>query len=657
MKTMIREMLAKVDSLQSVPPYFLSTLTTEVQVTIPPLSSSSRLWSSPHLLLQTELYFPSEVIVAAGAPATGLYIVSRGIVVKMSPDIAVEKKKILNSSKFKLLQSLTEGDWFGERSLYIDGEIYLLSYQSRSFCEILYLSSTSFKRQCQLHLTKLERISLEKYLHERENHHNGKGNGNGGGGAEDREKSEDSSEDGGNHRHIEIGNGKDGEDDAKVSEGGSEVDRIGALTSKRLQAIAPAAAPAAGGLELTSQQGQGGQGQPEIGRKFLLPPLGDGNDSDSESTYDGPTGPVIVSRKQRRVALQLGASLKLEESNYITVWCHPETKIMMLWRLIVAFAVLFYMFSAPLLLSASFDHNLMTQHLTLFVLCYLSDVTMITNLVMSMFFFPFIKDGILISKTEEIFHHYKASHFVFFDVMALIPYDLLALYCGVHFIPLLRLPRLYLVLQTSRYLHELKGFSETAATGQLVVLVWWLYMLIHWFGCLFVLAGRMSTRLFGYETNWIEADQQSDLYSFDHTDFNHLALYFRSIYWALYVTSSAGYYDILPTNPLETVTATLIMLYGCQMVVGLLGSVSAVVQTIASDRISFQTKLESAQALAERKGLSVEIREKLACYFQYNWERCRGVDESQVPPPPTPLPVLLVPQSLLLRSCPISRCL
>lgn len=34
MKTMIREMLAKVDCLQSVPPYFLSTLTTEVQVLV-----------------------------------------------------------------------------------------------------------------------------------------------------------------------------------------------------------------------------------------------------------------------------------------------------------------------------------------------------------------------------------------------------------------------------------------------------------------------------------------------------------------------------------------------------------------------------------------------------------------------------------------------
>ena len=524
----------------------------------------------------------------------------------MSPDIAVEKKKILTSSKVKLLQSLTEGDWFGERSLYIDGEIYLLSYQSRSFCEILYLSSTSFKRQCQLHLTKVERVSLEKYLHERENRHNGHTDG------KCPHNLEHNHEDGGcddDKRRLAIENRKDDNDSEEQSGRGD--DRVGGLTSKRL-----------GDIELTSQR--------EMGRKFLSPPIADSGDSDSDSTYDVPTGPVIVSRKQRRVALQLGVSLKLEESNSLTIWCHPESRIMVLWRVIVAFAVLYYMFSAPLLLCVSFDHNLIQQHLTLFVFCYLSDVTMITNLVMSMFFFPFIKDGILISGTEDIFVHYKDSHFVLFDILAILPYDLLALYFGVHFIPLLRLPRLYLVLQTSRFLNELKGFSEAAATGQLFVLVWWLYMLIHWFGCFLVLAGRVSTRLVGYETNWIEADQESDVYSFDHTDLNNLALYFRSIYWALYVTSSCGYYDILPTNPVETVTATLIMLFGCQMVCGVLGSVSAVVQIIIFDRISFQTKLENAQALAKRKGLSVEIREKLACYFQYNWERCRGVDESQV---------------------------
>lgn len=522
---------------------------------------------------------------------------------KISPEIAIGRKSI-NNSKLKLLQSLKEGDWFGERSLYIEGEIYLLSYQSRSFCEILYLSSLRFKRQCQLHLTKLERESLEKFLHERQHHHSIE--------HENRPHSESSEE---NENPAEGGHKNAEENDENNH--GNTVEKSHIIQSS--------------GIELNSLEKK-----QDIGKKIqfpLQPQVSDIDNSDSDSTFDGPShtsGSVIVSRKQRRVALQLGASIKFEETNYITVWFHPESKFMIFWRLLVAFAVLYYMFAAPLLLSASFDHNILRQHTTLFVFCYLTDLVMMTNLIMSMFFFPFLKDGIIISKAEAIFEYYRSSHYVFLDVFALLPYDLLAIYFGANFIPILRLPRLYLVLQTTRYLNELKGFSEASEKGQFLVLVWWLYMLIHWFGCLFILSARMSTRMFGYETNWIEVDQQSDVWSFDHTDFNNLALYFRSIYWALYVTSSAGYYDILPTNPFETVVATFIMLYGCQMVVGLLGGVSSVVETLTSDPISFQTKLENTQALAARKGLSVGIREKLACYFQYNWERCRGVEESQV---------------------------
>jgi hypothetical protein len=540
--------------------------------------------------------------------------------VKMSPDIAVDKRVMLSSAKFKLLQTLKEGEWFGERSLYIDGEVYLLSYQSRSFCEILYLSATSFKRQCQLHLTKLERDSLDKYLQQRADYHSR-------GSVLQKEKSED-------------GESSDEEpkadDNAKCSEAEDGGAMIGGGGGGMARASNIHHANPSSGLELNQlpasrlgqEQGAGHlKVEQEIGRNVRFSPP---SESDSESTYDGPTGPVIISRKQRRVALQIGVSLKLEESNYITVWFHPESRIMMLWRVVVAFAVLYYMFSAPLLLSISFDDNIFSQHLTLLVVCYLSDLTMIVNLVMAMFYFPFIKDGIVVSKSSEIFLFYRSNHLIFLDILALLPYDLFAIYLGPNFIPLLRLPRLYLVLQTTRYLNELKGFSETMITGQLLVLVWWLYMLIHWFGCLFILSARISTRLFHYETNWIEADQASEIYYFDHTDFNNLALYFRAIYWALYVCSSAGYFDILPTNPIETVTATLIMLYGCQMVLGCLGSVSSVVGTFTSDKISYQTKLENTQALAERKGLSLPIREKLACYFQYNWERCRGVDEAQV---------------------------
>jgi hypothetical protein len=355
----------------------------------------------------------------------------------MSPEISVPLSQ-KGKSKMTLLQTLHEGDSFGERSLYVDREIYLLSYQSRSFCEILFLSSSSFKRQCQLHLTTTEREALEIYLRKL-----GKVN---------------------QRSPLLIG-----EEDAQDSE-----------EPNQLVATNP-----------TREVG--------VGVRAKIP-QNDPSDSesDSESTLgagNGARGPNVVSSKNRRVALQLDMTLKLEGSNFRTEWFHPENQIMTTWKTIVAFCVLYYMFATPLILSVTLDDDLVKENLTLFSLSYLADAVMILNLIMSMFFFPFIRDGILFSEIDEIYEQYRASHSLVLDVFALFPTDLLGIYFGANLIPVLRLPRLSYVFQTRRYLLQLKGFSEKFQQGQLIVLVWWLYMLIHWFGCIFVLAGKSSTRV------------------------------------------------------------------------------------------------------------------------------------------------------------------
>jgi hypothetical protein len=365
----------------------------------------------------------------------------------MSPEISVPHNNTRHhhqgSSKLTLLQTLHEGDSFGERSLYVDKEIYLLSYQSRSFCEILFLSSSSFKRQCQLHLTTKEREALEDYLRQL-----GKTN----------------------QRSPLIGEGEGDEEDEQQPP----------------ESVEPELNPTA-----------------EIGTRAKVPPPPSGFDSESDSDSTLGTGgagagggrPVAVSSKNRRVALQLDVTLKLEGSNFRTVWFHPENRIMTTWKIIVAVSVLYYMFAAPLLLSICLDDNVVEQNTTIFFFSYLADTVMVINLIMSMFFFPFVHDGILFSESDEIYAEYRSKHSLVLDVLTLFPIDLLAILFGANLIPVLRLPRLLFVFQTRRYLLQLKGFSEKFQQGQLIVLIWWLYMLVHWFGCIFVLAAKASTRV------------------------------------------------------------------------------------------------------------------------------------------------------------------
>jgi hypothetical protein len=380
------------------------------------------------------------------------------MVVKMSAEFALQRGSQKFNSRVTLLQTLHEGEYFGERSLYAEGEIYLLTYQSRSFCEILCLTSSSFKRQCQLYLTTLERESLQlslQQLNEKSHHQSGTKFG---------------------RRLKEYPGDEEQLDDLEAGNGGIEL------------------------VDLDQQRGgEEGRSRPsEVkvrSRPNLVSPMNETSmDSDSESIHGGG-GNVAMPNKNRRVALQLDVSLKLEETSLLTTWFHPDSTVMFVWKLLVATCVLYLMFAAPLLLSVSLDHHVISANRALFSLSYLADFVMILNLLMSMFCFPFLRDGILTSNSHEIYLQYRSNHSILLDIVSLLPYDLFGIFFGANLIPALRLPRLILVFQTQRYLLELKGFRVMLKHGQLVILIWWLFMLIHWYGCIFVLAGKLSTRV------------------------------------------------------------------------------------------------------------------------------------------------------------------
>lgn len=354
------------------------------------------------------------------------------------------------TSRVTLLQTLHEGEYFGERSLYADGEMYLLTYQSRSFCEILCLTSSSFKRQCQLYLPFSERESfLISVQHADKSMRRA---------AKNSRRLEEYPGDENQLDDLEAGNGSIQLFDRGVSQGGA-----GSTPS-----------------EVASRS------------HFLSPMNETAMDSDSESNQSGAAGIPI---KHRRAGLLRHLSLKLEESNVLTKLFHPDSTIIFLWKLLVASCVLYFIFSAPLLLSVSLDDHIVKDNFAVLFLSYLADLVVIINLFMSMFFFPFLREGILLTNPRDIYLNYRSHHFVSIDIIALLPYDLMGIFLGAHLIPTLRLPRLMLVLQSKRYFVEMKGSRMIPKNGKLVILIWWLYMLIHWYGCLFVLAGKLSTRV------------------------------------------------------------------------------------------------------------------------------------------------------------------
>jgi hypothetical protein len=107
-------------------------------------------------------------------------------------------------------------------------------------------------------------------------------------------------------------------------------------------------------------------------------------------------------------------------------------------------------------------------------------------------------------------------------------------------------------------------------------------------------------------------------------------LYFRSIYWALYTTSSIGYYDILNTNPVETIGITLIMLFGCQIFNSTVGDIASLMGNLDADSKSFKTKVSDMRHVMAWKSFPSALSGKVLSYYDYTWKTTENINEEQV---------------------------
>jgi hypothetical protein len=496
---------------------------------------------------------------------------------------------------------LMDGECFGENSLF---EAYNFSrtYQAKSFCELLFLSSSSFKKACVLHMTPEEMDKLYK----------------------SRVKSSRAS--------VMINTtvrGDNASDDEKESDSDKDPSQLDSEpNTEDKDRVAPMKVPTSL-LKSVYQQFTTGRTHPDDpnststgGTNNPRPQIAyQLSESINDLSEDNPS-PMTHSRLQQR---------RIERQNLIHDSLSPESTLMHVWNGFVTAAVVYYAFSLPLLLTSIFEKNIFEYNLATLVLSYIADALMLLNFFGEIALFPFVRDGVNYSRRTEIWSHYRETKNLSLEIFAHLPFDLIALQIGLNALPLLRLSKLYHIMSISKYLSNLSSVSTRLGIGQLPSLGFFLYMILHWLACLFILAARISTEVYHDSTNWIITDKESEVFHFNYNNsLSGTLLYFRSLYWTVSALSSIGYWDILPTNSVEIFAVILIILVGSQPLNAVVGGIAGAIFTLSADRVAFQLKLKSINAIAIRNDVSKDTRDRIHYFYEYTWDRSKGVDEATV---------------------------
>ncbi|XP_053602705.1 cyclic nucleotide-gated cation channel beta-3 isoform X2 [Plodia interpunctella] len=238
-------------------------------------------------------------------------------------------------------------------------------------------------------------------------------------------------------------------------------------------------------------------------------------------------------------------------------------------------------------------------------LIYLVDVALVKPRLM------FLHEGFWVNDAGETRRNYRKKLQYKFDVISLLPLDILYLYFGTHMV-ILRAPRL-LKLQTFWEFHQ--AMDRVLSSPYVVRIgktLFYIFYLIHLNACAYY---AMS--------NYIGLDSNGWVYD------NKGNAYIRCFYFATKTATSIGK-NPKPEKTEEYLFMTAAWLMGVFVFALLIGQIRDIIATATRARTEYRKKVDSTSRYLRQLNMPVALQRRVTCWFNYTWSQQRCFDESKI---------------------------
>jgi CRP-like cAMP-binding protein len=344
---------------------------------------------------------------------------------------------------------------------------------------------------------------------------------------------------------------------------------------------------------------------------------------------------LLAFKSESKVNKMFGSGIESIPLSRYQLLLHPESLFRFSWDMVKLFGFIFYLFSLPVMLMKYLDGASFQDSLVHFISSYLIDAFFLVDAYLRFNKFMYYEEGLVIFEKSRIRHKYLEEHNIFWELISLLPLDVLSIFIKRRYQYIFRSTKLLRLKNFRRGLSVFeRAMSDWKLEGSLIklrILKLNLALLItcHWVGCLWHGFANIGKRA-GYEDTWLEADESDLSLSIDHSDFGNFGPYLRSIYWAIVGMSTVGYGDIVPVNILETTFATVIILFGGLILPAVVGGLAAYLGNMNGAEKVYRKKLSRIKQYMRHRSLRKELIDRVVNYYEYLWSRQGSIDEEEI---------------------------
>uniref|UniRef100_A0A673GG38 Cyclic nucleotide gated channel subunit alpha 3b n=1 Tax=Sinocyclocheilus rhinocerous TaxID=307959 RepID=A0A673GG38_9TELE len=294
------------------------------------------------------------------------------------------------------------------------------------------------------------------------------------------------------------------------------------------------------------------------------------------------------------------------------VWImDPATDLYYHWLTIVAIPVFYNLMMLV-------TRYIYTLKVSLYFLDYSSDaIYYIDTFVRSRT--GFLEQGLLVRESKKLWEHYRKSPQFRFDVISMIPTDILMLKVGYNN-PKLRFNRLFKMARLFEFFDRTETRTYFPNIFRISNLVLYILIIIHWNGCIFFAISE--TIGFGSDT-WVYPN-------ISDPEFGRLARkYIYCLYWSTLTLTTIGETPP-PVRDVEYLFVVSDFLIGVLIFATIVGNVGAMISNMNASRAEFQAKIDSIKQYMQFRKVTKDLEARVVKWFDYLWTEQKTCDEKEV---------------------------